>query len=86
MKANLHDQVKYFWIRKVNSRRGPAELSYIRQQELIQEVLEINQFLVSCFAQPLPETLIEWKFKSMTYPPIYGRTWVSARDACMSKK
>ena len=42
-----------FWIGKVNSRRGPAELSYIRPQELIQEVLEMNQFLVSGFAQPL---------------------------------
>ena len=37
----------------MNSRRGPAELSYIRPQELIQEVLEMNQFLVSGFAQPL---------------------------------
>ena len=42
-----------FWIGKVNSRRGPAELSYIRPQELIQEVLEMNQFLDSGFAQPL---------------------------------
>ena len=37
----------------MNSRRGPAELSYIRLQELIQEVLEMNQFLDSGFAQPL---------------------------------
>ena len=45
-----------FWIGKVNSRRGPAELSYIRPQELIQEVLEMNQFLDSGFAQPLEQT------------------------------
>ena len=44
-----------FWIGKVNSRRGPAELSYIRPQELIQEVLEMNQFLDFGFAQPLLE-------------------------------
>ena len=48
-----------FWIGKVNSRRGPAELSYIRPQELIQEVLEMNQFLDSGFAQPLTITTFE---------------------------
>ena len=53
MKANFYDSANDFWIGKVNSRRGPAELSYIRPQELIQEVLEMNQFLVSGFAQPL---------------------------------
>ena len=39
----------------MTSRRGPAELSVNMLQELIQAVLEMNEFLISCFAQPLSQ-------------------------------
>ena len=46
--------------------------------------------LYSTFHVGRPETLIEWKFESITYLPTDGRTdgqtWVGARDACASKK
>ena len=39
--------------------------------------------LSSTFHVEQPETLIEWKFKSMTYLPTYGH--LTSRDTCVSK-
>ena len=41
--------------------------------------------LSSTFHVEQPETLIEWKFKSMTYQWTNRQTWVGARDTCVSK-
>ena len=41
--------------------------------------------LSSTFHVERPETLIEWKFKSMTNGRTDRQTWVGARDACASK-
>ena len=45
--------------------------------------------LSSTFHVERPETLIEWKFESITYLRTDGRTdgltWVGARDTCVSK-
>ena len=41
--------------------------------------------LSSTFHVEQPGTLIEWKFKSMTYLRTDELTWVGARDACASK-
>ena len=41
--------------------------------------------LSSTFHVEQPETLIEWKFKSMTDGPTNRLTWVGARDTCVSK-
>ena len=75
MKANFYDSANNFWIGKVNSRRGPAELSYIRPQELIQEVLEMNQFLVSGFAQPLIKAQIEKEKKRRKEKALLAETY-----------
>ena len=40
--------------------------------------------LSSTFHVERPETLIEWKFESMTIPTD-RQTWVGARDTCVSK-
>ena len=40
----------------------------------------------STFHVEQPETLIEWKFKSITDQLTDGLTWVGARDTCVSKK
>ena len=41
--------------------------------------------LFSTFYVEQPETLIEWKFESITDGPTDGLTWVGARDTCLSK-
>ena len=41
--------------------------------------------LSSTFHVGRPETLIEWKFESITYQRTNRLTWVGARDACASK-
>ena len=42
--------------------------------------------LSSTFHVEQSETLIEWKFESMTNQPTDRLTWVGARDACASKE